>query len=78
MLIILKYTHLEQYTNSKTDGWAPVEGYPVKVSIDKIQIVYGNQDKPEYYPVQNIIKDDENLRSNFSDTNAYHADQQQL
>lgn len=68
------YTPGTVHQFKKTDGWAPVEGYPVKVSIDKIQIVYGNQDKPEYYPVQNIIKDDENLRSNFSDTNAYHAD----
>lgn len=69
------YTDKEilQYKKAESD-WTLVEGYPLAVSIGKIQVVYGRQDEPDFQPVQSIIKDDETLRSNFSDTNAYHSD----
>ena len=41
--------------------------------IGKIPIVYARQDETEWYRVQNLIESDEELRSNFSDTNKYHA-----
>lgn len=69
------YTEESIFQYRKTDdGWTMVEGYPLPVSIGKIQIVYGRQEFPDFYPVQSIINDDEVLRSNFSDTNAYHSD----
>ncbi len=71
--------YFETYTDEtifkwvKKDGWEVAEGYPIENVIGKIPVVYAKQAKPEWYPVQNIIESDEELRSNFSDTNKYHS-----
>ena len=55
------------------DGWAVVEGYPKKIEIGKIPIVFARQDAFEWADVQNLIDRLEKLLSNFADTNDYHA-----
>lgn len=57
----------------KTENWEPVEGYPKKVAIGKIPVVYGCQQKVEWEDVQSLIDRLEKLLSNFADTNDYHA-----
>lgn len=79
--------YFETYTDSfiykwkKEESWEAVEeikdgvsvSYPIPNVIGKIPIVYARQEHPEWYRAQNIIESDEELRSNFSDTNKYHA-----
>lgn len=48
-------------------------GYPKKIAINKIPVVYGKQDRVEWADVQNLIDRLEKLLSNFADTNDYHA-----
>lgn len=67
------YTAEFTYRLENSDGWKPSEGYPVKNPINKIPIVYGRQGFKEWDIAQNIIENDEDLRSNFSDINKYHA-----
>lgn len=75
------YTPEFIYKWKKTEQWEPVTEdvngetvtYPIENIIGKIPVVYARQPKPEWYPVQNIIESDEELRSNFSDTNKYHS-----
>lgn len=66
------YTAEMLYRFENTDSWMVTEGYPKPNPIGKIPIVYTSCRK-EWEVVQNIIDEDENLRSNFSDTNKYHA-----
>lgn len=67
------YTAELHYHFKKIDSWELIEGFPEKINIGKIPIAFVSQKKPDYDKVQSIITDDENLRSNFSDTNAYHS-----
>lgn len=67
------YTAEQFYRFENRDGWIASEGYPKPNPILKIPIVYGNQDEKDWGKVQNIIEGDEDLRSNFSDINKYHA-----
>jgi SPP1 family phage portal protein len=55
------------------NGTALVEGYPKKIEIGKIPVVFGNQPQVEWADVQNLIDRLEKLLSNFADTNDYHA-----
>ena len=50
-----------------------VEGYPKKLTIGKIPIVYGHQELFETEDVDALIARLEKLLSNFADTNDYHA-----
>lgn len=71
--------YFETYTDElhikyvKREQWEVAKGFPIANVIGKIPIVYARQEQPEYAIVQNIIEADEELRSNFSDTNKYHA-----
>jgi hypothetical protein len=67
------YTAEFTYRVENVDGWKPSEGYPKPNPIKKIPIIYGRQGFKEWDIVQNIIEGDEDLRSNFSDINKYHA-----
>lgn len=55
------------------NGYEVVGGYPKKIAIGKIPIVYGNQPKFETEDVDALIDRLETLLSNFADTNDYHA-----
>ena len=84
---LISRTYFETYTKNwhylwscenKQDGqatgqWMQVEGYPKKLAIGKIPVVYGCQQKVEWEDVQNLIERLEKLLSNFADTNDYHA-----
>lgn len=67
------YTAETLYRFENTEGWAASEGFPKPNPILKIPIVYGSKEKKDWDKVQNIIENDEDLRSNFSDINKYHA-----
>lgn len=67
------YTDESIYKFKKTDNWEPMEGSPIQNVIGKIPIVYAQQPETEWNPVQRIIESDEELVSNFSDTNKYHS-----
>ena len=54
-------------------NWELVEGYPKKLTLGKIPVVYGSQPAVEWEDVQNLIARLETLLSNFADTNDYHA-----
>lgn len=55
------------------NGYELVDGYPKKIAIGKIPIVYGYQPKFETEDVDKLIDRLELLLSNFADTNDYHA-----
>lgn len=55
------------------NGYEMAEGYPKKVAIGKIPIIFGHQDKFETEDVDKLIDRLEKLLSNFADTNDYHA-----
>ena len=57
----------------KSGQWQLIEGYPKKLAIGKIPVVYGCQPKVEWEDVQSLIDRLEKLLSNFADTNDYHA-----
>lgn len=63
----------EGTTAGTAKNWELVEGYPKKLTIGKIPIVYGSQPAVEWEDVQNLIDRLEKLLSNFADTNDYHA-----
>ena len=68
------YTDNAQYLWSQgTDGFQLEEGYPKKIEIGKIPVVYGYQPQVEWEDVQVLIDRLEKLLSNFADTNDYHA-----
>lgn len=70
--------YFETYTDTKIykfrkgeSGWETLEN--TNNAIGKIPIIYARQPEVEWYRAQNIIESDEELRSNFSDTNKYHS-----
>lgn len=67
------YTDDTIYKFKKIESWEPMEGFPTSNIIGKIPIVYAQQPETEWNPVQRIIESDEELVSNFSDTNKYHS-----
>jgi len=75
-----KYKYFETYTDTEhwlwlygVNGYEVVEGYPKPVSIGKIPVVYGYQNKFETEDVNSLVDRLETLLSNFADTNDYHA-----
>jgi len=69
------YTATQHYIWAQDDSgtWALLEGYPKKVMIGKIPVVYARQDDVEWSIVQGLIERLEELLSHFADTNDYHA-----
>ena len=68
------YTDTAHWLWSNTgNGYEVVDGYPQKVAIGKIPVVYGHQDNLETEDVDSLIDRLEKLLSNFADTNDYHA-----
>lgn len=73
--------YFETYTDSERWLWAQeegseytvVEGFPKKIAIGKIPVVYGRQKGHETIDVDPLIDRLEKLLSNFADTNDYHA-----
>lgn len=68
--------YFETYTDEYHYMWsdnAMVDGYPKKLDVGKIPVIYANQDQVEWADVQYLIDRLEKLLSNFSDTNDYHA-----
>lgn len=64
----------ENKEDGQTNGqWELMPGYPKKLAIGKIPVVYGCQPKVEWEDVQSLIERLEKLLSNFADTNDYHA-----
>lgn len=75
-----RYDYFETWTDEEhwlwlngANGYEVVEGYPKKVAIGKIPVVFGNQDDIETADVDKLIDRLEKLLSNFADTNDYHA-----
>lgn len=75
-----RFDYFETYTEDEnwlwvngTGGYEVVDGYPKRVAIGKIPIVYGYQDHFETQDVDSLIDRLERLLSNFADTNDYHA-----
>lgn len=73
-------TYFETYTATEIYKWeltqngtSLLEGYPRVNVLNKIPIVYGEQEKVEWADVQTLIDRLEKLLSNFADTNDYHA-----
>lgn len=67
------YTDDTIYKFRKKDDWEVMDGFPEENEVGKIPIPYAYQPGSEWDPVQPIIESDEELISNFSDTNKYHA-----
>ncbi len=64
----------ENASNDEATGeWEIVSGYPKKLAIGKIPIIYGCQPSVEWEDVEMLIERLEKLLSNFADTNDYHA-----
>lgn len=75
-----RFDYFETYTDTEhwlwvngANGFEVVDGYPKKVAIGKIPIVYGYQPHFETQDVDSLIDRLEKLLSNFADTNDYHA-----
>lgn len=75
-----RFDYFETYTDTEHwlwvnegSGYKIVDGFPKKVAIGKIPIVYGYQDHFETEDVDSPIDRLEKLLSNFADTNDYHA-----
>lgn len=75
-----RFDYFETYTDTEhwiwvnsASGFQVVEGYPKRVAIGKIPIVYGYQSHFETQDVDILIDRLEKLLSNFADTNDYHA-----
>ncbi len=73
-------TYFETYTATASYKWTSsndlkelCEGYPIGNPINKIPIIYGEQEQVEWADVQGLIDRLETLLSNFADTNDYHA-----
>jgi len=58
---------------SKDGEWKMIEGYPKKIELGKIPIVYCYQDATEWEDVQVLIDRLETLLSNFADTVDYNG-----
>ena len=75
-----RFDYFETYTDTEhwlwvnaANSYEPVKGYPSKMAIGKIPIVYGYQPHFETQDVDSLIDRLEKLLSNFADTNDYHA-----
>lgn len=75
-----RFDYFETYTDTEHwlwvnegSGYKIVDGFPKKVAIGKIPIVYGYQENFETQDVDSLIDRLEKLLSNFADTNDYHA-----
>lgn len=75
-----KHDYFETYTDeehmmwtSGSNGFEVMEGYPKKIEIGKIPVVFANQAQVEWEDVQVLIDRLEKLLSNFADTIDYHA-----
>jgi len=75
-----RFEYFETYTDTEhwlwvngANGYEVVDGFPKKVAIGKIPIVYGHQEYFETQDVDSLIDRLEKLLSNFADTNDYHA-----
>lgn len=69
-------TYTDQFHYMWSGGGAdytPVDGYPKKIEIGKIPVIFGSQKHTEWADVQILIDRLEKLLSNFADTNDYHA-----
>jgi len=55
------------------NGLAFKEGYPKKLQVQKIPVIFGRQSAVEYADVQNLIDRLDFLLSQFADTNIYHS-----
>lgn len=68
------YTDTEHWLwKNEANGYEVVEGYPKKMAIAKIPVIYGYQPKFETEDFDKLIDRLEKLLSNFADTNDYHA-----
>ena len=68
------YTDTEHWLWKRGEsGYEVAEGYPRKISIGKIPVIYGHQEQFETEDVDSLIDRLETLLSNFADTNDYHA-----
>ena len=74
------HQYFETYTDTNhylwqmlSEGWTLIEGYPKKIEIGKIPVVYGQCESFEWEDVQGLIDRLEKLLSNFADTVDYHA-----
>lgn len=75
-----RFDYFETYTDTEhwlwlngANGYDVVEGYPKKISIGKIPVIFGYQSQRETEDVDSLIDRLELLLSNFADTNDYHA-----
>ncbi len=66
------YTDTHHYMWNVTDKKI-IDGFPRKLELGKIPIIYGKQEQSEWADVQTMIDRLEKLLSNFADTNDYHA-----
>ncbi|WGU71650.1 hypothetical protein QIU18_00385 [Capnocytophaga canimorsus] len=71
----MKLTPIRSDIYGKKDGneYRLLEGFPKKIAIEKIPVVYARQDEFETQDVDSLIDRLELLLSNFADTNDYHA-----
>lgn len=72
--------YFETYTDAEhwlwmngANGFGVVEGYPKRIAIGKIPVIYAHQKEFETEDVDSLIDRLEILLSNFADTNDYHA-----
>lgn len=72
--------YFETYTDTEhwlwkqgVNGYEVIDGYPKKIAIDKIPVIYAHQEEFETEDVDSLIDRLETLLSNFADTNDYHA-----
>lgn len=73
-------SYFETYTDTEhwlwmngANGYDVVDGYPKKVAIGKIPVIYGHQAEFETQDIDPLVDRLETLLSNFADTNDYHA-----
>lgn len=69
-------TYFETFTDEEHCLWRSgemVEGYPKRIAIGKIPVIFGFQRQRETQNVDSLIDRLETLMSNFADTNDYHA-----
>ena len=76
----VKRDYFETYTDEEhwlwikgENGFDVAEGYPKRIEIGKIPVIFANQAQLEWADVQVLIDRLEKLLSNFADTNDYHA-----
>lgn len=75
-----RYDYFETWTDEEhwlwlngKNGYEVVEGFPKKIEIGKIPVIFGHQDHYECEDIDKLVDRLEKLLSNFADTNDYHA-----